>query len=57
MGDRQAFEELYRRYSAPAFGLAFRVTGQDLLAQEVVHIHGFKMQGHLPPTYPRKMGG
>jgi len=37
LGDRQAFEELYRRYSGAAFGLAHRVTGHELLAQEVVH--------------------
>lgn len=37
LGDRDAFEELYRRYSAQAFGLALRVCGQQLLAQEVVH--------------------
>ena len=36
-GDRQAFEELYRRYAPAAYGLALRVTGQDQLAQEVVH--------------------
>jgi RNA polymerase sigma factor (sigma-70 family) len=36
-GDREAFEELYRRYSMSAFGLAVRVTGQDAIAQEVVH--------------------
>lgn len=36
-GDRGAFEELYRRYAPAAFGLAFRVTGQESLAQEVVH--------------------
>ncbi len=36
-GDRQAFEELYRRYSASAYGLALRVIGQDALAQEVTH--------------------
>ena len=36
-GDRQAFEELYRRYAPAAYGLALRVTGQDPLAQEVVH--------------------
>lgn len=35
-GDRSAFEELYGRYSAAAFGLALRVTAQDALAQEVV---------------------
>jgi RNA polymerase sigma-70 factor (ECF subfamily) len=37
MGDRGAFEELYRRYSASAYGLALRISGHELLAQEVVH--------------------
>jgi RNA polymerase sigma-70 factor (ECF subfamily) len=37
MGDRTGFEELYVRYSGAAYGLALRVTGQELLAQEVVH--------------------
>jgi RNA polymerase sigma factor (sigma-70 family) len=37
MGERGPFEELYRLYAAPAYGLALRVTGHDLLAQEVVH--------------------
>jgi RNA polymerase sigma-70 factor, ECF subfamily len=36
-GDRGAFEELYRRYAPGSYGLALRVTGQELLAQEVVH--------------------
>jgi RNA polymerase sigma factor (sigma-70 family) len=36
-GDRGAFDDLYRRYSGPAYGLAFRVTGQQILAQDVVH--------------------
>jgi RNA polymerase sigma factor (sigma-70 family) len=36
-GDRGAFEEVYRRYASPAYGLAVRVTGQEALAQEVVH--------------------
>jgi RNA polymerase sigma-70 factor (ECF subfamily) len=36
-GDPDAFEELYRRYSASAFGLALRVLGQEAIAQEVVH--------------------
>lgn len=35
-GDRPAFEELYRRYGAAAYGLALRITAQDALAQEVV---------------------
>jgi len=36
-GDADAFEELYRRYAPGAYGLALRVTGQEALAQEVVH--------------------
>lgn len=36
-GDRTAFEELYRRYSPAAYGLAMRVTGESQLAQDVVH--------------------
>jgi RNA polymerase sigma factor (sigma-70 family) len=36
-GERSAFEELYRRYAAPAFGLSLRVTGHQGLAEEVVH--------------------
>src|SRR6266550_1864388 len=36
-GDRGAFEQLYRRYAPGAYGLAMRVTGQELLAQDVVH--------------------
>ena len=35
--DRDAFDELYRRYAAAAYGLAFRVTGRSALAQDVVH--------------------
>lgn len=36
-GDRGAFDELYRRYGPPAYGLAVRLTGQQILAQDVVH--------------------
>lgn len=36
-GDGGAFEELYRRYAPAAHGMAIRVTGQETLAQEVVH--------------------
>jgi RNA polymerase sigma-70 factor (ECF subfamily) len=36
VGDREAFEELYRRYGASAYGLALRITAQEALAQEVV---------------------
>lgn len=36
-GDRGAFDELYRRYGPSAYGLAYRLTGQQALAQDVVH--------------------
>jgi RNA polymerase sigma-70 factor (ECF subfamily) len=36
-GDRRAFDDLYRRYAGVAYGLAFRLTGQQMLAQDVVH--------------------
>ncbi|MGZ8579202.1 MAG: sigma-70 family RNA polymerase sigma factor [Actinomycetota bacterium] len=36
-GDRGAFDELYRRYGGTAYGLAYRVLGQQLRAQDVVH--------------------
>ena len=36
-GDRGAFDDLYRRYAPQAYGLAYRVTGQQILAQDVVH--------------------
>ena len=36
-GDRDAFDELYRRYAPTAYGLAYRLTGQQMLAQDVVH--------------------
>jgi RNA polymerase sigma factor (sigma-70 family) len=36
-GDRTAFDELYRHYAGQAYGLAYRVTGQQILAQDVVH--------------------
>jgi RNA polymerase sigma-70 factor (ECF subfamily) len=34
--DRPAFDELYGRYARQAYGVALRVTAQDLIAQEVV---------------------
>jgi RNA polymerase sigma-70 factor (ECF subfamily) len=34
--DRAAFDELYGRYARQAYGVALRVTAQDLIAQEVV---------------------
>ena len=35
-GDDRAFRDLYRRYGAPAYGLALRVTGDGTLAEDVV---------------------
>jgi RNA polymerase sigma-70 factor (ECF subfamily) len=54
-GDRAAFEELYRRYSAAAYGLALRVTGQDSLAQEVVH-DAFLALWRAPEAYDPARG-
>jgi RNA polymerase sigma factor (sigma-70 family) len=55
MGEGEAFEELYRRYAAAAFGLAFRVTGQELLAQEVVH-DAFMALWKAPQAYDPARG-
>jgi RNA polymerase sigma factor (sigma-70 family) len=49
-GSRDAFEELYRRYAPGAYGLALRVTGQELLAQEVVH-DAFMALWRAPEAY------
>ncbi|MDP8956933.1 MAG: sigma-70 family RNA polymerase sigma factor [Actinomycetota bacterium] len=35
-GDESAFRKLYGRYGGPAYGLALRVTGDGVLAQDVV---------------------
>jgi RNA polymerase sigma-70 factor (ECF subfamily) len=35
-GDRSAFTELYRRYAASGFGLAFRILGERAMAEEVL---------------------
>jgi RNA polymerase sigma-70 factor, ECF subfamily len=36
-GDRTAFDALYARYGGIAYGLAYRLTGDQILAQDVVH--------------------
>jgi RNA polymerase sigma factor (sigma-70 family) len=36
-GDRDAFDRLYHRYAPTAYGMAYRLTGQQVLAQDVVH--------------------
>jgi RNA polymerase sigma-70 factor (ECF subfamily) len=53
--DRAAFEELYRRYSAAAYGLAFRVTGRSALAQDVVH-DGFMALWRAPEAFDPARG-
>ncbi|MGH2727548.1 MAG: sigma-70 family RNA polymerase sigma factor [Actinomycetota bacterium] len=35
-GDHHSFSELYRRYSASAFGLALRILGERAMAEEVL---------------------
>jgi RNA polymerase sigma-70 factor (ECF subfamily) len=49
-GDRGAFDELYRRYAAAAYGLAHRLTGQQILAQDVVH-ESFLALWRAPEAY------
>jgi RNA polymerase sigma factor (sigma-70 family) len=54
-GDRGAFDELYRRYSPLAYGLALRLTGQPLLAQDVVH-DAFLALWRAPEAYDPARG-
>jgi RNA polymerase sigma factor (sigma-70 family) len=54
-GDREAFDELYRRYSAHAFGLAYRLTAQQILAQDVVH-DAFLALWRAPEAYDPARG-
>ena len=54
-GDRDAFDELYRRYASAAFGLAYRLTGQQALAQDVVH-DGFLALWRAPQAYDPARG-
>lgn len=54
-GDRGAFDELYRRYSPSAFGLAYRLTGQQALAQDVVH-DAFLALWRAPEAYDPARG-
>jgi len=53
--DRDAFEQLYKRYQASAFGLALRITGQELLAQEVAH-EAFLAVWRAPEAYDPARG-
>jgi RNA polymerase sigma factor (sigma-70 family) len=54
-GDRSAFEELYGRYSAAAYGLALRVTTQEALAQEAVQ-DAFLALWRAPEAYDPSRG-
>ena len=54
-GDREAFDELYRRYSSAAYGLALRVTAQDTIAQEVVQ-DAFLALWRAPEAYDPSRG-
>jgi RNA polymerase sigma factor (sigma-70 family) len=54
-GDRSAFDALYRRYSPTAYGLAHRITGQQLLAQDVVH-DAFMALWRAPEAYDPSRG-
>ena len=54
-GDRGAFDELYRRYASAAYGLAYRLTGQQILAQDVVH-DSFLALWRAPEAYDPARG-
>jgi RNA polymerase sigma factor (sigma-70 family) len=54
-GDRGAFDELYRRYSPTSYGLAYRLTGQQILAQDVVH-DAFMALWRAPEAYDPARG-
>ena len=54
-GDRDAFDELYRRYAPTAYGIAYRLTGQRLLAQDVVH-DAFLALWRAPEAFDRGRG-
>ena len=54
--DRGAFDELYRRYVRQAYGVALRVTSQDLIAQEVVQ-DAFLALWRAPEAFDPARGG
>jgi RNA polymerase sigma-70 factor (ECF subfamily) len=55
-GDRGAFDDLYRRYSGIAYGLARRITTDPSLAQDVVH-DAFMALWRAPEAYDPNRGG
>jgi RNA polymerase sigma-70 factor (ECF subfamily) len=54
-GDRRAFDEFYKRYSPSAYGLALRITGRQVLAQDVVH-DAFLALWRAPQAYDPTRG-
>ncbi len=54
-GDRGAFDELYRRYAPAAYGLAYRLTQQQILGQDVVH-DAFLALWRAPEAYDPARG-
>jgi RNA polymerase sigma-70 factor (ECF subfamily) len=54
-GDRGAFDDLYRRYSGIAYGLAQRLTANATLAQDVVH-DAFMALWRAPEAYDPTRG-
>jgi RNA polymerase sigma-70 factor, ECF subfamily len=53
--DPSAFEELYRRYGAPGYGLALRVLRESPLAEDVVH-EAFMAIWSAPEAYDPARG-
>lgn len=53
--DAGAFEQLYRRYAPPAYGLALRILREPPLAQEVVH-DAFAAVWSAPEAYDPSRG-
>ncbi len=54
-GDREAFDDLYRRYASAAYGLAYRLTGQQALAQDAVH-DAYMALWRAPEAYDASRG-
>jgi RNA polymerase sigma-70 factor (ECF subfamily) len=55
MRETGAFEELYRRYAAAAFGVALRILRHRFLAQDVVH-DAFVAVWNAPEAYDPSRG-
>jgi RNA polymerase sigma factor (sigma-70 family) len=54
-GDRDAFDDLFHRYAAAAYGLAYRLTAQQVLAQDVVQ-DAFLALWRAPEAYDPARG-